>query len=103
MNTARFLALFGLAGVAAGVAFVVHLALRFQNVAMGYEVERARNEAARLRAQVNEARLELAARQAPSSLEAIGREELHMVEPDRVPTLTVGGPLRPQRTSGRPQ
>jgi cell division protein FtsB len=103
VNSTRFLALFALASVAAGVAFVVHLALRFQNVAMGYEVERARNEAVRLRAQVNEVRLELAARQAPAALETIAREELHMIEPDRVPTLTVGGPLRPQRTSGRPQ
>lgn len=103
MSPTRFVLLFTLAVAAAGSAFVVHLALRFQNVAMGYEVERARREGAVLRSQINVARLELAARRAPQALEAIGRDELGMVEPDRVPTLVAGGPLRPGRLSGRPQ
>lgn len=103
MTPFRFVALFTLAVVAAGSAFVVHLALRFQNVAMGYEVERARREGAVLRAQINVSRLELAARRAPQTLEAVGRDELGMIEPDRVPTLVAGGLLRPGRLSGRPQ
>jgi hypothetical protein len=99
----RFVCLFGLAVLAAGSAFVVHLALRFQNVAMGYEVERSRAEGLRLRGHINEVRLELAARRAPQTLEQIGRTELDMVEPDRVPTLVAGGAVRPARLSGRPR
>jgi hypothetical protein len=103
MTPARFLSLFGLATVAAGTAFVVHLALRFQNIAMGYEVERARHEAMHLRGRINEVRLELAARRSPRILEDTGRNELGMIEPDRVPTLVVGGRVRPARLSGRPR
>ena len=81
----------------------MHLALRHQNIAIGYEVERERNEALRLRAQINAVRLELAARRSPAALEIIGRNDLGMVEPDRVPTLVVNGSTRPARASGRPR
>ncbi len=103
MSPSRFVFLYGLAALAAGSAFVVHLALRFQNVAMGYEVERTRAETLHVRSQINEVRLELAARRAPQVLERIGRDELGMVEPDRVPTLVAGGSVRPARLSGRPR
>ena len=103
MSPVRLLSLFGLAVLAAGMAFVVHLALRFQNIAMGYEVERSRHEAMYLREHINEVRLELAARRAPQVLEDTGRNELGMVEPDRVPTLVAGGRMRPARLSGRPR
>ena len=42
MSTVRFVILYGLVTISAGSAFVVHLALRNQNVALGYEAERAR-------------------------------------------------------------
>lgn len=95
--------MFSLAVVSSVAAFVVHLALRNQNIAMGYEVERARNEALRLRGGINQVRLELAARRSPAALEDIGRNELGMVDPDRVPTLVAGGATRPGRSSGRPR
>ncbi len=103
MSSTRFMVLFGLAVVSSVAAFVVHLALRHQNIAIGYQVERARNDGLRLRSQINQVRLELAARRSPLALEQVGRAELGMVEPDRVPTLVAGGATRPARLSGRPQ
>lgn len=103
MSSVRFMVLFTLAVLSAGAAFVVHLALRNQNVTMGYEVERVRNDGLRLRAQINQVRLELAARRSPATLEHIGRDELGMVEPDRVPTVVAGGSIRPGHLSGRPR
>ncbi len=103
MSSTRFMVMFSLAVVSSVAAFVVHLALRNQNIAMGYEVERARTDGLRLRGQINQVRLELAARRSPAALEDIGRNELGMVEPDRVPTLIAGGATRPGRASGRPR
>ncbi len=68
MSSTRFMVMFSLAVVSSVAAFVVHLALRNQNIAMGYEVERARNEALRLRGGINQVRLELAARRSPAAL-----------------------------------
>lgn len=101
MSTTRFMVMFALAVVSSVAAFVVHLALRNQNIAMGYEVERARNEGLRMRGEINHVRLELAARRSPATLEQVGRDELGMVEPDHVPTLVAGGATRPARSSGR--
>ncbi len=103
MSSTRFMVMFSLAVVSSVAAFVVHLALRNQNISMGYEVERARTEALRLRGDINQVRLELAARRSPAALEDIGRNELGMVDPDRVPTLVAGGATRPARASGRPR
>jgi hypothetical protein len=103
MSNTRFILLLVLAIAAAGTAFVTHLALRFQNVAMGYNVQAAREEAARLRERMNQVRVELAARRSPQALQQIGRVELGMVEPDRVTTLVAGSPARPMRLSGRPR
>ncbi|MBL8601232.1 MAG: hypothetical protein JNK72_04860 [Myxococcales bacterium] len=102
MTRTRFLTLFSLAVFSAGFAFIVHLALRTRNVAIGYDVERARREGGRLRGEINQARLELGVRRSPTTLEAEARAR-GMVEPDRVPTVVVGGAVRPPRLSGRPR
>jgi hypothetical protein len=103
VSTVRFVILYGMVIMSAGSAFVVHLALRNQNVALGYEAERARADSARLRSQINRYRLELGAQRAPGLLMEVGRAERGMVEPDQVTTLIVGGALRPGRSSGRPR
>lgn len=103
MSTPRFLALLVLSIAASGMAFVTHLALRFQNVAAGYRVQEARTEGQRLRERSNQLRIELAAKRAPQTLTDIGRSELGMVEGDRVLTLVAGGTSRPARLSGRPR
>jgi hypothetical protein len=103
VSTSRFIALLGLSIAAAGTAFVTHLALRFQNVSVGYRVQDARREGQQLRERANQLRIELAARRAPQALSELGRTELGMVEADRVLTLVAGGVARPARLSGRPR
>ncbi len=103
MSQLRFVVLLVLAIAAAGSAFVTHLALRFQNVAMGYRVQDARAEAASMRERLNRMRLELAARRSPQALIDIGREQLGMIESDRVLTIIVGRGARAPRLSGRPR
>lgn len=103
MSSVRFVALLVLAIAAAGSAFVTHLALRFQNVAVGYRVQAARAEASRLRERANQLRIELAARRAPQALTETGRAQLGMVEADRVMTVVAGGGAHPARVSGRPR
>lgn len=99
---ARFTLLFAVAMLAAGAAFIVHLALRNQNVALGYTVERERGFSVRLRSEINTRRLELASLRTPAALEQIGLAS-GMVRPEEVPVFFVGGALRPTRSSGRPR
>ena len=101
MSSVRFIALLVLAIAAAGSAFVTHLALRFQNVAVGYRVQAARTEATHLRERTNQLRIELAARRAPQALTEMGRAQLGMVEADRVTTVVAGAGVHPARVSGR--
>lgn len=89
--------------IATGVALVTHLALRFQNVAMGYKVQSARDEAARLRERVNQLRIELSALRSPQALTDLARSELGMVEPDRVATFVTGRNTSAQHLSGSPR
>ena len=103
MTQTRFIALLVLSIAASGVAFVTHLALRFQNVAIGYGIQASRDEAAHLRERISLLRLERGALLAPQSLTEVGRNELGMVEADRVVTLVAGGGARPARLSGRPR
>lgn len=98
----RFSILFAVAMLAAGAAFVVHLALRNQNIALGYTVERERALTLRIRSELNTERLELAALRTPAALERLG-EEMGMVRPDEVPIVSANGPVRPARSSGRPR
>ncbi len=100
MTRTRFVMLFCLAALSSGFAFVVHLALRTKNIALGYEVERSRQDARRVRAEINRVRLELAVLRAPPSLESAAQAR-GMVRPDEVPTVVVGGAVRPARLSGR--
>jgi hypothetical protein len=99
---ARFSLLFAVAMLAAGAAFIVHLALRNENVALGYTVERERALSLRLRSEINTRALELASLRTPAALEQIGLGA-GMVRPEEVPVYFVGGALRPARSSGRPR
>lgn len=100
-GTLRFVLIYGLAVLSASLAFVVHLTLRTENVRLGYALDHERREATRLRAEINQWRLESASSRTPQALEDIARSERGMVEPDRVPTLVVGGATRAARLSGR--
>lgn len=85
----RFLALWIAAICATGLAFVAHLALRFETVRLGYDVDRARQEQRRLVEQRRLLAIEAATLRAPERVEAIARGTLAMDVPsaDRVVTL----------------
>ena len=103
MTQRRFVLLYALSIAAAGLAFVTHLALRFQNIAIGYAIQSARDEAGHMRQRLAELRLERGARRAPQAMAELGRSELGMVEPDRVLTMVAGGSAGPTRLAGRPR
>ncbi len=83
---ARFLAMWAVAVLSAGAAFVVHLALRFETVRLGYEVGHARREQRRLVEARRTLSLEAATLREAARVEAVARGALHMEvpSPDRV-------------------
>lgn len=92
---ARFMMLWIAAVLATAAAFVVHLAMRFETVRLGYEVGAARREQRRLIEQKRLLAIEAATlRQAPR-VETVARGELEMdvPEPERIV------PIVPQRRS----
>jgi cell division protein FtsL len=97
---ARFLALWTVAVIACASAFVVHLALRFETVRLGYEVGDARRAQRRLIEQRRLLAIEAATLRQPARVETIARGRLSMdvPEPDRI--IPING-RKARRTSGR--
>ena len=96
---ARFGLLWTLAVIAAAAAFCVHLALRFENVRLGYEVTETRNERERL---IETSRLlttEAATLRSADRVEAVARGTLNMSPPRHDEVFPVGGNHR--AVSGR--
>jgi cell division protein FtsL len=98
---ARFLLLFSVAVVATACAFVVHLALRFETVRLGYEVGEARRD----QRQLIEARrllsIEAATlRQAPR-IETVARGTLEMEIPEAERVVPIDERASRPRASGR--
>ena len=97
---ARFLALWTAAVLATAAAFVVHLALRFETVRLGYEVGQTRREQRRLVEQRRLLAIEAATLRQTQRVEAVARGTLRMEvpAPDRI--VPVGGRAN-QRAAGR--
>lgn len=74
----RLLALWMAAIVASATAFVVHLALRFETVRLGYEVGAARREERRLLEARRLLAIEAATLRQASRIEALARDSLGM-------------------------
>lgn len=96
----RFVALWLSAICAAALAFVAHLALRFETVRLGYEVDRARQEQRRLVEQQRLLSIEAATLRTAERVEAIARGRLGMDQPSGDRVITVGGAQR-RPVSGR--
>lgn len=97
---ARFLALWSAAVLATAAAFVVHLALRFETVRLGYEVGAARREQRRLVEQRRLLAIEAATLRQAARVEAFARGALGMDVPDPARIVPVGSrAARP--TAGR--
>ena len=90
----RFVALWIAAIGAAGLAFVAHLALRFETVRLGYDVDRARHEQRRLVEQERLLAIEAATLRAPERVEAVARGALGMELPSAERVVTLGARAR---------
>lgn len=90
----RFVALWIAAIGAAGLAFVAHLALRFETVRLGYDVDRARHEQRRLVEQERLLAIEAATLRAPERVEAVARGTLGMELPAAERVVTLGARAR---------
>ena len=98
--SARFLALWGAAVIACAAAFVVHLAMRYETVSLGYEVGKARREQAHLIEQRRLLAIEAATLRQTYRVAAIARGTLRMDLPEAERVVPVGAKRR-SRAAGR--
>ncbi|MEM6961946.1 MAG: cell division protein FtsL [Myxococcota bacterium] len=96
---ARFLLLWAVAVLSTGSAFVVHLALRFETVRLGYEVGEARREQRRLIEQQRLLAIEAATLRQTDRIEYIARYGLGMDVPTAARVVPMD-PKRQRRTAG---
>lgn len=82
----RFLLLYGASILAIAISAVGYLALRFENIRLGYEVAEARREERKLIEQRRELELEAASLKHPRRIEVFARQALSMEIPkaDRI-------------------
>jgi cell division protein FtsL len=97
---ARFLLLWAAAVLATAAAFVVHLALRFETVRLGYEVGESRREQRRLIEQRRLLAIEAATMRQAERVEAVARSSLGMDVPDATRIVRIEE-QQSRRTSGR--
>jgi cell division protein FtsL len=97
---ARFLALWTVAVLACAAAFVVHLALRFETVRLGYDVGNERREQRRLIEQRRLLAVEAATLRQADRVESVARGALEMEVPEPERVVPIDGRRR-QRAAGR--
>lgn len=97
---ARFLALWTVAVLATAASFVMHLALRFETVRLGYEVGTARKEQRRLVEARRLLSLEAATLRQADRIEAVARGSLAMELPDPSRVIAVGERKRAASSGG---
>ena len=97
---ARFLALWTVAVVASGAAFVTYLALRFETVRLGYALDEANREHKRLAELSRMLALETQTLRQRARVQAIAERTLGMTVPERQRVIAMGGPVQPT-LSGR--
>ncbi len=103
MNRRRFIALWLAAVVATAMAFVVHLAMRFENVHLGYDVDAAKREQRKLLEQQRNLAIEAATLRSAQRVETVARTALEMDVPDPSRIVPIGrdGANAAARTAGR--
>lgn len=101
MSRRLSLVVWSLAVAAATAAFVVHLSIRLETIALGYEVGRERAGHAKLVEARRVLTIEAATLRSPGRVQRIARDTLGMSVPGHDRIRRVGG-ARPRRpTSGR--
>ncbi|MFW6050317.1 MAG: cell division protein FtsL [Myxococcota bacterium] len=96
----RFLALWTAAVLATAAAFVVHLALRFEAVRLGYEVGEAREKQRDLIEERRLLSIEAATLRQAARIEALARGKLDMEQPESDRIVPIEG-APPRRAAGR--
>ena len=87
----RYLALWVVAVLATGAAFVSYLALRFESVRLGYELDDATREHKRLSELKRLLALEAQTLRERQRVQAIAQRSLGMAEPDLARVVIVDG------------
>lgn len=98
---ARFLMLWTAAVLATAAAFVVHLAMRFETVRLGYEVGSERREQRRLIEQRRLLSVEAATLRRAPRIETVARGVLEMDVPEAERVVPITPQRRSRRASGR--
>ena len=98
---ARFLMLWTAAVLATAMAFVVHLAMRFETVRLGYDVGAARREQRRLIEQERLLAVEAATLRQPHRVETIARGALKMRRPEPARVVPIVPSRQQRRAAGR--
>lgn len=95
----RFLALWTAAVIAAAAAFVVHLAVRYEVIELGYAVGDARREQRSLIESRRQLALEAAHLRQSARVETVARGSLQMAVPDPSRVVPIGPGVRQRRTT----
>src|SRR5690606_9246095 len=97
----RFLALWTVAVLATGAAFVAYLALRFEAVRLGYELDREKQENKRLTELRRMLTVEAQSLRERQRVLAIAERSLGMSTPDKTRVVSVHGAAATRATAGR--
>lgn len=97
----RFLALWTVAVFATGAAFVTYLALRFEAVRLGYELDEASKEQKRLTEWKRMVALEAQTLREHGRVEAIAERSLRMAQPVHARIVSVEGGTLGEASAGR--
>lgn len=89
MSQRRFLWLWGLAVLAASLAFVVHLTVRFETIRLGYEVGSARRAQRQLMEELRLLSIEAGVLKQASRIERIAQERLGLTHPRHAQIVTL--------------
>lgn len=98
---ARFLAMWAVAIFAAAAAFITFLALRFETVRLGYELDAESRRHKELEENVRLLSLEAQSLREHSRVQAIASQTLGMHVPDKDSIVPVGGRTHRGRAAGR--
>jgi cell division protein FtsL len=97
----RFLALWTVAVLSTGAAFVAYLALRFESVRIGYQLDVANKDHRRLSEHARMLTLEAQTLREHARVQAIAERALGMQAPDRTRVVAVGLSARAGAPAGR--
>ena len=97
----RFLALWMVAVLSTGAAFVAYLALRFESVRIGYQLDQSTREFKRLSEMARMLTLEAQTLREHARVQAIAERSLGMETPNQDRVVAVSVPTRARSFAGR--